>query len=187
MSRSIYTGYGLLLVLGISLLLSLTFCPPVAPLGSDIEFFRYGGRVLLHGGAPYKDFFDHKPPMIFFINAAGELIGPWGQWILTASLALAVTWLFYRLCLRHRVNYPWLLPVLFNLMLRDNLICEGANYTREYSIYFVLFFFCAMMGEGRCRYWWLGFFTGMTFYSTGTGAAAGAFPGLCALGKGSHP
>ncbi|GGB07000.1 hypothetical protein [Puia dinghuensis] len=156
--------YGLFITLGASLLLSLMYCPPVDPEFGDKEFFRYCGRVLLLGQVPYRDFFDHKPPLIYFVNAAGILLGHWGMWIITATLALLVTGLFYRLCCRYRLAFPWLLPLLFNLMLRDNMIAHGINFTREYSTYFIMLFFLTMMSKSRYRHFGMGFFAALTFF-----------------------
>jgi hypothetical protein len=156
--------YGLYFVLGASLLLSLMYCPPVNPEYEDTEFFHYCGWAILRGQVPYRDFFDHKPPLIYFVNAAGILLGSWGMWIITTGFALAITGLFYRLCRRYRLYYPWALPLLFNLMLRDNLISNGINFTREYSTYFVMLFFLVMMGRSRWRYLLLGLFAALTFF-----------------------
>jgi len=157
-------SYGLLILLGISLALSGMYCPPVNPAYEDTEFFRYCGWALLRGQVPYRDVFDHKPPLIYFVNAAGVSLGPWGLWMITTSFALVITGLFYRLCFRHRLYFPWVLPLLFNLMLRDNLIANGINFTREYSTYFVMLFFLAFMGRSRWRHLLLGLFTGLTFF-----------------------
>ena len=42
---------------------------------NDSGVFLYAGKQILHGGIPYLDFWDHKPPAIFYINAFGLLIG----------------------------------------------------------------------------------------------------------------
>jgi hypothetical protein len=156
--------YGLMILLGASLALSGMYCPPVNPAYEDTEFFHYCGWALLRGQVPYRDFFDHKPPLIYFVNAAGVSLGHWGLWMITTAFALVITGLFYRLCCRHRLFFPWVLPLLFNLMLRDNLISNGINFTREYSTYFVMLFFLVMMGRSRWRHLLLGFFTGLTFF-----------------------
>jgi hypothetical protein len=51
--------------------------------GTDNGVFLYGGQQLLAGKTPYLDFWDHKGPLIFFINALGLLVGKgsrWGVW-----------------------------------------------------------------------------------------------------------
>ena len=133
---------GLLFVLFASLLLSMLYLPAFNPLSGDKEIYRYIARVMLKGGAPYRDVFDHKPPLIFFLNYAALLLGgDWGQWLIDTALALLTTGVFYRLCKRYRLPYPWLLPLLFNLMIRDHLMCLGMGMTREYTTMFLLLFF----------------------------------------------
>lgn len=156
---------GLWFVLGSSLLLSLAYCPPFDRIVDDKEFFKYTGMVILKGGVPYRDFFDHKPPLIYFINAAGLLFGTWGLWAISAAMALGITYLFYQLCRKYRLGYPWVLPFLFNLMVRDNLISGGMHFTREYSTFFVMFFFITLMGRSKYRYFLLGLFAALTFFT----------------------
>ena len=46
------------------------------PLDRDEGIFGYAGQVILNHGLPYKDVFDHKPPVIFYLNALALLLGP---------------------------------------------------------------------------------------------------------------
>lgn len=156
---------GLLVILLASLALSLVYIPNYNPSSADKEIYRYIGRVIERGGVPYRDVFDHKPPMIYFLNYAAILLGgDWGQWLIDASLALLATLLFYRLCRRHKLPFPWLLPLLFNLMLRDHLLCLGMGMTREYTAMFLLIFFCIFMEARRYRYFLMGLMTAVIFF-----------------------
>jgi 4-amino-4-deoxy-L-arabinose transferase-like glycosyltransferase len=161
------TSYSFLLVMGASLLLSLLYCPPFDQMLDDREFFQYCGMALLKGQVPYRDFFDHKPPLIYFINALGLALGMgrWGLWLISTGCALVVTLLLFRLARQYRLHYPWLLPLLFNLMLRDFLISERINLTREYSTFFVMLFFWALMEKRGRRYFLAGLFTALTFFT----------------------
>lgn len=157
--------YGLPLILLASLLLSMMYIPYFNPLSADKEIYRYIGRVMLRGGVPYRDVFDHKPPLIFFLNYAALLLGgDWGQWMIDTALALLATGLFFQLCKTYRLPYPWLLPLLFNLMIRDHLMCLGMGMTREYTTMFLLIFFCVLMGKHRYRFFLLGLISGLTFF-----------------------
>ena len=40
----------------------------------DSSVFNYVARVILNGGMPYRDTFDHKGPLIYLIDALGQLI-----------------------------------------------------------------------------------------------------------------
>jgi hypothetical protein len=39
------------------------------PLDRDEGIFGYAGQVILNNGLPYRDVFDHKPPVAFYLNA----------------------------------------------------------------------------------------------------------------------
>lgn len=157
--------YGLFFILGASLLLSLCFIPPFDLMLDDREIFKYAGMAIVRGEVPYRDFFDHKPPLIFFINAAGMLLGgAWGLWTINTLLSLLVSGLFYRRCHQCRLPFPWLLPLLFLLMIRDNLVSLGINMTREYSTFIFVLFFYVFMGKSRWRDWLLGSLTGLIFF-----------------------
>jgi hypothetical protein len=159
-------NYSRLFVSGVSILLSLIYCPPFDQELDDKEIFRYTGLAILRGQVPYRDFFDHKPPMIFFINSAGILLGgPWGLWLINTLLALLATLLLFRLCRQYRLPYPWLLPLLFNLMLRDRLISLGINMTREYTTFFLIIFFCVLLGKYRYKYFLLGLLSALIFFT----------------------
>jgi hypothetical protein len=158
--------YSRLFVFGVSVLLSLMYCPPYDLELDDKEIFRYTGLAILRGQVPYRDFFDHKPPMIFFINAAGLLMGGhWGLWLINALLALLATAFLFNLCRQYRSPFPWLLPLLFNLMIRDRLISLGINMTREYTTFFLVLFFCILLGKYRYRHFLLGLLTALTFFT----------------------
>ena len=164
MNRQYYTL--LFIVLGASLLLSLPFCPPFERLYDDREIFRYTGLALFRGQVPYRDFFDHKPPFIFFFNFAGVLLGgPWGLWMLDTLVTLFVTGVFFRCCWRHRLVFPWLLPLLFNLMIRDHLVSLGIDATREFTAWFFVLFFCVLMGRSAYRHFLMGLLGGLIFFT----------------------
>src|ERR1044071_9246058 len=51
----------------------------------DSGVFLYVGWRLLNGDIPYRDVWDHKPPLIYFVDALGIALTPgslWGIWIL---------------------------------------------------------------------------------------------------------
>jgi len=161
MNRSYNPLFFLLTACG---LLTLLYCPPFDIPLDDKEVFRYAGQVILKGGVPYRDFFDHKPPLIFFLNSLGLLLGNWGLWLIDLFLALLATWLFYRCCRKYRLPYPWLLPLLFNLMLRDFLVCDGIGMTREYTTLFQLLFFGVLIGKYRQRHFLAGLLSAGVFF-----------------------
>ena len=46
------------------------------PLDRDEGMFGYMGQLILDGGIPYLDAFDHKPPVVFYLNALALLFFP---------------------------------------------------------------------------------------------------------------
>ena len=150
----------LLLLLAAGILLSLLYCPPIDIFYDDKEIFRYIGWVLARGGVPYRDVFDHKPPLIYLFNIAG----PWGLWVIDTTLVLLATTLFYRLCRGRRMTFPWLLPLLFILLIRNYIVCMGIGMTRAYTAIFLLLFFCLALGNFASRYFWMGLLTAATFF-----------------------
>jgi len=146
------------------LLLSLIYCPPVDLFFDDKEIFRYAGLLIYKGGVPYRDLFDHKPPLIFFLNYLGLLLGPWGLWLIDTFLVTLASLLFFRTCRRYRLAFPWLLPLLFNLLIRNYLACVGIGMTRAYTAIFLLLLFVVLMDRPRFTWFWLGILTALTFF-----------------------
>ena len=153
-----------LFVLASCLLLSFLYCPPVNVFYDDNEIFKYIGLLIHKGGVPYRDVFDHKPPLIFFLNYFGQIPGSWGLWLLDTFMVLLATLFFLDLCKKFRLPYPWILPLFFNLLIRNFLVCEGIGMTREYTAIFLLIFFCVMMGKFRYKYFLLGLLSALTFF-----------------------
>jgi len=144
--------------------LSFCHCPLFEIFNDDKEIFKYTGLAISKGGVPYRDFFDHKPPLIFFLNYLGQLFGPWGFWLIDTILALLASILFLRLCRRFKLKYPWMLPILFNIMIRYSIVCLGTGQTREYTTVFLLMFFCLMLGHARYKHYLLGLLTALVLF-----------------------
>ncbi len=79
----------LIAVFAISILLiHLLASPALRPVpGRDQGVFLYIGRELNRGAALYQDLWDHKPPLIHYLNALGVTLdggSMWGIWIIEA-------------------------------------------------------------------------------------------------------
>jgi hypothetical protein len=153
-----------LLIITGSVLLALIYCPPVDLFFDDKEIFSYAGLLIYKGGVPYVDLFDHKPPLIFFLNYFGHILGPWGLWIIDACLVALASLLFFRTCRRYRLPFAWLLPLLFNLLIRNYLACRGIGMTRAYTAIFLLLFFVLLMDRPRFSYFWMGILSALVFF-----------------------
>lgn len=81
------------------------------PFGRDQGLFYYVGREwVLRGAVPYRDVWDHKPPLIYVLHAAaivlfGERL--WGIRVCELVLMLGIGWLAARLVTQRRTSvYP---------------------------------------------------------------------------------
>ncbi len=162
MIRREYT-FLLLIILG-SIALNLLNCPPSDIFSDDKQIYKYVGLVIYKGGVPYRDVFDHKPPLIYFLHLFDWLASPWITWLLDTILVVFASLLFYWLCRKNKLGCPWFLPVIFNLLLRYSLVSFGNGMTREYTTVFLLIFFCVMEGNARYKYFILGVLSALTFW-----------------------
>ncbi|MFT4019307.1 MAG: hypothetical protein QM668_20250 [Agriterribacter sp.] len=152
------------IVIVASILLSFLHCPLFEIFFDDKEIFKYTGLVMLKGGVPYRDFFDHKPPLIYVLNYFGLLMGTWGLWIIDSLLVLSASLFFLHRCIQYKVRIPWILPVLFNLLLRNHAVSVGIGMTREYTAIFLLFLFCIILSKNEKRFLWMGLLTALIFF-----------------------
>lgn len=125
----------------ISLGFVLVYCFTTSPLssyvGSDSAMFRLMGQGMVHGLFPYRDLFDHKGPVLFFIQYLGQMIkyGREGifiiEWInLFLCLLLAV-----KIMNNHRIRNIWITMIgLGGFIWLAAPLFEGGNLTEEYSL-----------------------------------------------------
>jgi hypothetical protein len=158
------TNFSVFVVVASSLLLSWMHCPFFEIFDYDKELFQYMGMAVAKGQVPYRDFFDHKPPLIYFLHALAFLIGKWGLFIISSSLALLASLMFYSLCKRFKLLPPWLLPLFFNLLLRSHVVSLGLGLTREYTTVFLMMFFCTVFSESKIRNYVMGLLFGLIFF-----------------------
>ncbi len=142
--------------------------------GTDNGVFLYGGQQLLAGRIPYLDFWDHKGPLIYFVNALGLAFakgsrwGVWGmefiflaltaagmhqtargQWGKAAGIAAVVYWAY---ALGQVGHYKY-----FN----------DSNYTEAYSLLFnvaAVYFWAWSARSKQARWGWfaMGLSTGFS-------------------------
>lgn len=105
--------------------------------GVDSSVFKYVARVILSGGMPYKDAFDHKGPLIYLINVFGMKIATWrGVWVFE-FLAILITFYFMYKIARLYVGCG--ISILILLIASSPLFSylEGGNLTEEYAMPFI--------------------------------------------------
>ncbi|NCF69048.1 MAG: hypothetical protein GWP61_24065 [Chloroflexi bacterium] len=142
---------------------------PISPLNivqpaRDSGVFLYIGWRMLQGDIPYLDVWDHKPPVIFLINALGLLIGGgsrWGVWLVELGLLFLAALLGFKLIKR----YLGTLPAIFALylwLLSLAFIINGGNLTTEYTL--AIQFAClwlAIEAEEKGYFFWRGYLIGI--------------------------
>lgn len=89
------------------------------------------GQLIQNGGTPYVDFFDHKGPVLYFINALGEGIVPGGLGIFFLQIVSSFIVFIYIYKLAHlfvsklRAIIVLLLSVfIYSLLMEEGDICE---------------------------------------------------------------
>lgn len=104
----------------------------------DSGIFQEMGMCLAHGGTPYLDLFDHKGPILWFLQAFGILISP--QWGL---MTLQTIFLFFTLLLWHKTTLilvnkqiPSLIISILGLLFLMAFY-ERGNLCEEWSLFFI--------------------------------------------------
>lgn len=104
---------------------------------TDSSVFYYVARVILNGGMPYKDTFDHKGPLLYVLNVIGLRIASMkGIWVVELLFLAGTFYLFYRTA---RLLTGPLFSVLAVLSAGSLLYVyfDGGNYTEEYALLFI--------------------------------------------------
>ncbi len=141
----------------------------------DSGVFLYVGSHILKGEIPYRDIWDHKPPVIFFLYATGLAIANgsrWGVWLLEAlSLSLA-TLIGFRL-MRDAFGFTSAIAGSFLWLLSLVFVIEGGNLTEEYALPLQFgCFYLAYDAEKHGAYSWrsylIGLLCGLAFFTKQT-------------------
>ena len=128
-----------LLLIIIAFFSQLIFAISVSPLsayeGGDSCIFRQMALALLQGKTLYIDIFDHKGPVLYFINALGLLISSnkWGIFILMVLNCFVTLYLWYLIASHYIEGWKRILPVLLTLVIYISAMEEG-NLTEDWSL-----------------------------------------------------
>lgn len=105
--------------------------------GTDSSVFRYVARAIHHGQIPYVDTFDHKGPLMYFINYLGLLIhDERGIWVIEVAFIFMAMFFSY---LTAQIYVGKILSV-FSVITVYSLLgnCyKGGNMTEEYAMTFI--------------------------------------------------
>lgn len=136
----------------------------------DSGVFLYVAWRFLSGDIPYRDVWDHKPPLIYFVDALGLTMTPnslWGVWGLQVLFIFFTLFFIYRLLDKEFGIYAALAgTVVFISGLLT--ILEKGNVTEEYALVFqalCLWLFIRAWRQGfpvRASFW-IGVLGGLAF------------------------
>jgi hypothetical protein len=102
----------------------------------DSTVFQYLGSRLLDGEIPYRDIWDHKGPIIYFIDALGYAVGfgsPVGIWVLEfASVTLASMLGF--IALRRFFDTPSALIASVMWIMTLTVVLQRGNLTETWAL-----------------------------------------------------
>ena len=132
----------------------------------DSSVFRYVAKVILRGGMPYRDTFDHKGPLIYLLNAFGMTVNKHiGVWMIELLFIYGILLFAYKIAKLLDCNNIHCMIVVFLSMLSLSTFFEGGNYTEEYACLFImvsLYIFLKYFKEGETTTKSL-FFCGFSF------------------------
>lgn len=105
---------------------------------TDSDVFMYIANRMHNGELPYKDFFDHKGPMIYFINSIGLMLNfanIEGIWILQC-IAIFITILFTHKIIKEKFELNDIETIILTLLINSNIVffIEKGNLTEVYAL-----------------------------------------------------
>jgi hypothetical protein len=108
---------------------------------TDSSIFLTGARLFLQSKIPYVDFYDHKPPLIFLIDALGLFIGGFvGVWLLELISMSVSVFFAYRIARFFAGKLASLLGTIFSFVILTFFFAES-NMTEEYVLPFIFCLF----------------------------------------------
>lgn len=138
----------------------------------DSGLFMYIGWRILEGEVPYRDVWDHKPPIIFYLNALGLLINEyWGVWLIQLIFIL-VSFLLLHKILSSIFDKQVSVVAIFISSVSLFFALEGGNLTTEYSILFqvlaIYLFFKYTLNQSNKILFLIGILGGLAFFTKQT-------------------
>ncbi|MBD3879357.1 MAG: hypothetical protein SR1Q5_06710 [Quinella sp. 1Q5] len=106
-------------------------------LGGDSSIFQVIGKYWTQGYLPYVDLFDHKGPLIFFINAIGYIIYPRSGIMVPQIISLYLSCLFMWRAMELYSSSVWKIFFLLLTLIYYAAHYEEGNHIEEYSVLFL--------------------------------------------------
>lgn len=115
--------------------------------GFDSAFFQSIGKLWLEGVIPYRDYFDHKGPVLFMINALGYVFSNTRLGLfLVQSVIFSISLSLAYLTLRQFVNKKYSVIILVVMILYLGMVFGEGNLSEEYSLPFI---FCMLLFQSK--------------------------------------
>lgn len=127
----------LLLTSVFTFLFSFSASPIYLHWGDDCTAYEQMGRLILHGGTPYIDIFDHKGLLLYLLNALGLFISQqWGIYALQTVFLFATLIIWDKTLGELKLGGSRFVVLLVSLLL---FLCfyQGGNYTEDWSLPFI--------------------------------------------------
>jgi hypothetical protein len=139
--------------------------------GRDSGIYLYTGWQINQGKILYSEVWDHKPPLIFFIEAAGLGLGNgsvWGVWALQVAFVSAAFVLAAGLLMQFSTVLEAGGIAAAGILLLFSVL-HGGNFTEEYALPFqfgaiLLFFLAERKGYNFWRSFGMGMLLAMAFH-----------------------
>lgn len=142
-TKNILNKFGVILfcILSATLFL-LFFSQTLSPLytieACDSSVFKLMGQAMLHGKVPYTDFFDHKGPVLYAIEAFGQWVIPGRNGLfLLAIIGLSISiFCWYKSACLFTTPIKGFIAILLSLI-TYYFYAEYGNLTEDWSIPFI--------------------------------------------------
>lgn len=114
----------------------------------DSGIVLYIGNQILDGKIPYRDTWEHKPPLLWYINSVGIVLSErpllWGIWFIEAIFIVSSTLLSYMILKNSFGRTPAIFGTTTWLIALSQLL-QGGNTVEEYNLllqFTLLLLFC---------------------------------------------
>lgn len=135
----------------------------------DSGIFVYTGWRMTEGSLPYRDTWDNKGPLLYFINMFGIMLHPdHGVWAIELMFLFASSCLLYKTLLLLTSKNISIIGTVYILFSIGGLL-EGGNFTEEFSLPFsfaALYLFMKIFLENQVFTSARSFLIGSTFAAT---------------------
>jgi len=120
----------------VCLIVFIPNAPNIKFLDRDGSLFLFFGRSILEGKVPYRDLWDHKGPVLYFINAFALFISSnsiWGIWAVEIVHLLTCTIVLFNIL---KINFSQKTAFLGSLFFLSafSAFIQGGNFTEEFSL-----------------------------------------------------